>query len=99
MIYKAHALNYLQKCGIILNKEVTAMGKQFNYIMDYESLKQLAQYALDLGCMIIPHDFTKTPAAPSYDLSKVVPNHNRYCFYIPDLFPQDQISPRCSLQR
>lgn len=67
------------------------MGKQLNYIMDYENFKQLSQYALELGCMIICHNHTKTPALPSSDLSVVVPEHNRYCFYLPELCPLDKI--------
>ena len=67
------------------------MGKQLNYIMDYESFKQLSQYALELGCMIISDNFTNEPSFPSTDLSVVIPDHNRYCFYIPELFPVNKI--------
>ena len=68
------------------------MGKQLNYIMNYESFLQLSQYALELGCMIICNGNTKAPSLPSAELSVVVPDHNRYCFYIPELYPADKIA-------
>lgn len=68
------------------------MGKQLNYIMDYESFVQLSQYALELGCLIIVHQNTPTPSLPCSDLSVVVPEYSRYCFYLPELYPMDKIS-------
>ena len=68
------------------------MGKQLNYIMDYESFKKLSQYALELGCMILYKDFTKEPSLPSTDLSVVVPDYNGYYFYIPELYPSNKIT-------
>ena len=68
------------------------MGKQLNYIMDYESFKELAQYALDLGCMILYGNSKKELSLPSDDLSVVVPDDNFYYFYIPELYPSDKIT-------
>ncbi len=70
------------------------MGKQLNYIIDYESFKKLSQYALELGCMILYKDSTKEPSLPSTDLSVVVPDYNSYYFYIPQLYPLDKITHR-----
>ena len=68
------------------------MGKQLNYIMDYESFKKLAQYALELGCMILYGNAKKAPSLPSADLSIVIPDDNFYYFYIPELYPSDKIT-------
>lgn len=68
------------------------MGKQLNYIMDYESFKKLAQYALELGCMILYGNAKKEPSLPSADFSIVIPDDNFYYFYIPELYPSDKIT-------
>lgn len=67
------------------------MGKQLNYIMNYESFLELAQYALDLGCQIICNDHLDEKAYPCVDLSCVVSNYTHYYFYIPELFPAENI--------
>ena len=68
------------------------MGKQLNYIMDYESFKKLSQYALELGCLILCGNHTEKPSLPSADLSVVVPEYNSYYFYIPELYPSNKIT-------
>ena len=67
------------------------MGKQVNYAMDYEAFLQLAQFALDLGCMIIRNDHTQKPSYPSAEISAVIPECQTYLFYLPELYPMDQI--------
>ncbi|MBO5222703.1 MAG: hypothetical protein J6C26_10365 [Clostridia bacterium] len=68
------------------------MGKQLNYIMDFESFKKLSQYALELGCLILYKDHTENPSFPSADLSIVVPQYSSYYFYIPELYPLNKIT-------
>ena len=68
------------------------MGKQLNYIMDFESFKKLSQYALELGCLILYKDHTEKPSLPSSDLSIVIPQYNSYYFYIPELYPSNKIT-------
>lgn len=68
------------------------MGKQLNYVMDFESFKKLSQYALELGCLILYKDHTEKPSLPSSDLSIVIPQHNSYYFYIPELYPSNKIT-------
>lgn len=61
------------------------MGKQVNYIMDYPHFLQLAQAALDSGCLILRKEFTAEPQIPSSDLSVVTREHCHYFFYLPEL--------------
>ena len=68
------------------------MGKQLNYVMDFESFKKLSQYALELGCLILYKDHTEKPSLPSSDLSIVIPQYNSYYFYIPELYPSNKIT-------
>ena len=68
------------------------MGKQLNYIMDYDSFIKLSQYALDLGCLIIYRNQSRTPSLPSTNLSVIVPDNTSYYFYIPELYPPDKIT-------
>ena len=68
------------------------MGKQLNYVMDFESFKKLSQYALELGCLILYKDHTEKPSLPSADLSIVIPQYNSYYFYIPELYPSNKIT-------
>ena len=68
------------------------MGKQLNYVMDFESFKKLSQYALELGCLILYKNHTEKPSLPSSDLSIVIPQYNSYYFYIPELYPSDKIT-------
>ena len=68
------------------------MGKQLNYIMDYEGFKKLSQYALELGCLILYKNSTENPSLPSADLSVVDPEYNSYYFYIPELYPSHKIT-------
>lgn len=68
------------------------MGKQLNYIMDFESFKELAQYAIESGCLILYKNSREKPAFPSADLSVLDPEDNSYYFYIPELYPSDKIT-------
>ena len=68
------------------------MGKQLNYVIDFESFKKLSQYALELGCLILYKDHTEKPSLPSSDLSIVIPQYNSYYFYIPELYPSNKIT-------
>ena len=68
------------------------MGKQLNYVMDFESFRKLSQYALELGCLILYKDHTEKPSLPSSDLSIVIPQYNSYYFYIPELYPSNKIT-------
>ena len=68
------------------------MGKQLNYVMDFESFKKLSQYALELGCLILYKDHTEKPSLPTSDLSIVIPQYNSYYFYIPELYPSNKIT-------
>ena len=68
------------------------MGKQLNYVMDFESFKKLSLYALELGCLILYKDHTEKPSLPSSDLSIVIPQYNSYYFYIPELYPSNKIT-------
>ena len=56
------------------------MGKQLNYIMDYEGFKKLSQYALELGCLILYKNSTEKPSLPSADLSVVDPDTTAITF-------------------
>ena len=68
------------------------MGKQLNYIMDYEGFKKLSQYALELGCLILYKNSTEKPSLPNADLSVVDPDTTSYYFYIPELYPSHKIN-------
>lgn len=61
------------------------MGRQINYIMDYCHFLELAQTALDAGCLIVRKEFTKEPQLPSGDISSVTQDQCRYWFYLPEL--------------
>ena len=61
------------------------MGKQINYYMDYESFLQLAQTALDAGCLILKGVYTEEKQNPCEDISVITPDCNRYYFYLPEL--------------
>lgn len=61
------------------------MGKQVNYYMNYESFLQVAQTALDAGCLIIRRDHTDEKQLPMADISAVIPECNFYYFYLPEL--------------
>lgn len=61
------------------------MGKQLNYCMTYEAFLQLAQTALDAGCMIVRKVYTEKEPVPSSDLSCITPDCCQYWFYLPEL--------------
>ena len=61
------------------------MGKQLNYHMTYDGFLQVAQAALDEGCLIIPKKRTASVPVPSADLSTVTPDCCGYWFYLPEL--------------
>ena len=61
------------------------MGKQINYYMNYESFLQVAQAAMDAGCLIVKGGHTDTVPKPSSDISIVTPEWPNYFFYLPEL--------------
>lgn len=61
------------------------MGKQLNYIMNYESFLHLAQTATDAGFLILRREYTKEPQLPSSDFSVITPECRSYWFYLPEL--------------
>lgn len=67
------------------------MGKQVNYEMNYDSFLQLAQFALDAGCMIIRNDHSEEKQIPCRSISVVTPDCHNYYFYIPELYPIHKI--------
>lgn len=62
------------------------MGKQINYYMDYESFLQVAQLALECGCIIIKEDLKSRPTKviQSRDISVVTRDCWDYYFYLPE---------------
>ena len=70
------------------------MGKQVNYEMNYDSFLQLAQFALEAGCMIIRNDHSEEKQIPRKDISAVTPDCHNYYFYIPELYPIRKIKHR-----
>jgi hypothetical protein len=67
------------------------MGKQVNYEMSYDSFLQLAQFALDAGCMIIRNNHSEEKQIPCKDISAVTTDCQNYYFYIPELYPIHEI--------
>ena len=58
------------------------MGKQINYYMEFNDFRQLAQYALDIGCMVGKQENGKIVSSNSVDI--VQPDYKKYFFYLPE---------------
>lgn len=58
------------------------MGKQINYWLGYEDFLQIAQTALDCGCVIIKSISRELVYGQSLDI--VTENEHHYCFYVPE---------------
>ena len=54
------------------------MGKQINYYMGVNDFRQLAQYALDIGCVICKQENTEIVRSNSVDI--VIPDYKKYFF-------------------
>ena len=59
------------------------MGKQINYYMGVDDFRQLAQYALDIGCVICKQDNSEIVRSNSVDI--VMPDYKKYFFYLPEV--------------
>ncbi len=60
------------------------MGKQINYWMDYESFREVAKTAVDLGCLILKSDPATGKLVQSKDSDLITKEHYRYYFYLPE---------------
>lgn len=58
------------------------MEKQINYWLGYEDFLQIAQVALDSGCIIIRPDFEKLIYGQTLDM--ITENKRQYYFYLPE---------------
>lgn len=58
------------------------MGKQINYYMGVDDFRQLAQYALDIGCVICKQENAEIVRSNSVDI--VMPDYKKYFFYLPE---------------
>lgn len=58
------------------------MGKQINYYMEFKDFRKLAQYALDIGCMICKLENGEIVTGNSVDI--VLPDYKKYFFYLPE---------------
>ena len=63
------------------------MGKQINYWMDYDNFCQLANLALELGCIIIKEDPEGGKIVKATDISIITKDCYRYYFYFSDAGP------------
>lgn len=54
------------------------MGKQINYYMGVDDFRQLAQYALDIGCAICKQENAEIVRSNSVDI--VMPDYKKYFF-------------------
>ncbi len=59
------------------------MGKQINYYMGVDDFRQLAQYALDIGCVICKQENAEIVRSNSVDI--VMPDYKKYFFYLPEV--------------
>ena len=55
------------------------MGKQINYYMGVDDFRQLAQYALYIGCVICKQENAEIVSSNSVDI--VMPDYKKYIFY------------------
>lgn len=62
------------------------MGRQINYYIEYESFLEIAQAALECGCIIIKQDLKSRPSKvfQSRDISIVTKDCWHYYFYLPE---------------
>ncbi len=58
------------------------MGKQINYYMGFKDFIKVAQFALDLGCVICREENKKIICSNHIDI--VTPSVKRYFFYLPE---------------
>ena len=58
------------------------MGKQINYYMGFKDFIKVAQFALDLGCVICREENKKIICSDHIDI--VIPSVKRYFFYLPE---------------
>ncbi len=58
------------------------MGKQINYWLKYEEFLQIAQAALDYGCVIVKPDLGKIKYGQTLDI--ITEDKCRYYFYLPE---------------
>lgn len=58
------------------------MGKQINYYMGFKDFIKVAQFALDLGCVICREENKKIIC--SNQINIVTPSVKRYFFYLPE---------------
>lgn len=58
------------------------MGKQINYYMGFKDFIKVAQFALDLGCVICREENKKIICSDHIDI--VTPSVKRYFFYLPE---------------
>ena len=58
------------------------MGKQINYYMGVDDFRQLAQYALYIGCVICKQENAEIVSSNSVDI--VMPDYKKYFFYLPE---------------
>lgn len=58
------------------------MGKQINYYMGFKNFIKVAQFALDLGCVICREENKKIICSDHIDI--VTPSVKRYFFYLPE---------------
>lgn len=57
------------------------MGRQINYYMSFEEFKQLAQFAIDEGILILPREHTLEKLIPADDISIVTEDCCEYYFF------------------
>ena len=50
--------------------------------MDFNDFRQLAQYALDIGCVICKQENAEIVSSNSVDI--VMPDYKKYFFYLPE---------------
>ena len=58
------------------------MGKQINYYMGFKDFIKVAQFALDLGCVICREENKKIICSDQINI--VTPSVKRYFFYLPE---------------
>lgn len=60
------------------------MGRQINYWMDYKSFLNVAQTAVECGCIIVRNDINVKKPVQSKDISIVTEDCKNYFFYLPE---------------
>lgn len=59
------------------------MGKQMTYYMSFREFLQVAQVALEEGCVLLPAWHTPEPPTPLRDLSGIDPSRGSWFFLLP----------------